>query len=236
MQTGSTTTWWPPPRASSCGPGDKPDGFLLGIGPDPEQLLTVDGLRRNLKDILGGTGVPPHELEFFVSRLLVFVTSCDERRYGQWEHVSWWDFVEAANKSKAYQNVLAAGLTRNLVAAKETVASTRTIGNMGEAFVYNIMGRGNDGALDRVLNAPTNDAWIDPWVKLLRKLGVEFRVGYEVDSLELAKGKVRRSRSARPPRAAPAHRGRLVHLRNAGRAGAPALGPEDPPSATLRWS
>ena len=35
---------------------------------------------------------------------------------------------------------------------------------MGEAFVYNIMGRGNDGALDRVLNAPTNEAWIDPWV------------------------------------------------------------------------
>ena len=65
--------------------------------------------------------------------------------------------------------MLAAGLTRNLVAAKETVASTRTIGNMGEAFVYNIMGRGNDGALDRVLDAPTNEAWIDPWVALLRK-------------------------------------------------------------------
>ena len=32
--------------------------------------------------------------------------------------------------------MLAAGLTRNLVAAKETVASTRTIGNMGEAFVF----------------------------------------------------------------------------------------------------
>ena len=170
--------------------GDKPDSFILGIGPDPVQLLTVDGLRRNLKDILGGTGVPPHELEFFVSRVLVFVTSSDERRYGQWEHTSWWDFVEAENKSKAYQNVLAAGLTRNLVAAKETVASTRTIGNMAEAFVMNIMGRGNDGALDRVLNAPTNDAWIDPWVKLLQKLGVEFRVGYEVDSLELAKGRV----------------------------------------------
>jgi uncharacterized protein with NAD-binding domain and iron-sulfur cluster len=170
--------------------GDKPDGFILGIGPDPVQLLTVDGLRRNLKDILGGTGVPPHELEFFVSRLLVFVTSSDERRYGQWENVSWWDFVEAANKSKAYQNVLAAGLTRNLVAAKETVASTRTIGNMGEAFVYNIMGRGNDGALDRVLNAPTNEAWINPWVKLLKRLGVQFRIGYEVDSLEMAKGRV----------------------------------------------
>ena len=72
---------------------------------------------------------------------MVFLTSCDARRYGQWEHVSWWDFIDAETKSEEYQKVLAAGLTRNLVAAKETVASTRTIGNMGEAFVYNIMGR-----------------------------------------------------------------------------------------------
>ena len=34
-----------------------------------------------------------------------------------------------------------------------------------------VQGRGNDGALDRVLNAPTNEAWIDPWVRHLRALG-----------------------------------------------------------------
>ena len=51
------------------------------------------------------------------------------------------------------------------MAAKETVASTRTIGNMAEAFVMNIQQRGNDGALDRVLDAPTNEAWIQPWVQ-----------------------------------------------------------------------
>ena len=37
------------------------------------------------------------------------------------------------------------------------------------------MGRGNDGAPDRVLNVPTNEAWIDPWVVHLRKLGVQFQ-------------------------------------------------------------
>ena len=84
---------------------------------------------------------------------MVFVTSCDERRYGQWEHVSWWDFIQAEGKSEEYQKVLARGLTRAVVAAKERMASTRTIGNMGEAFVYNIQERGNDGAPDRVLNA-----------------------------------------------------------------------------------
>jgi uncharacterized protein with NAD-binding domain and iron-sulfur cluster len=61
---------------------------------------------------------------------------------------------------------------------------------MGEAFVYNIMGRGNDGALDRVLNAPTNEAWIDPWVAHLRQLGVRFVVGATVESLQTGGGKI----------------------------------------------
>ncbi|MBM7515449.1 hydroxysqualene dehydroxylase [Nocardioides nitrophenolicus] len=170
--------------------GDHADAFVFGIGPDPQQLLTVDGLRRFLRDTLGGHAVPPHELTYFVERLLVFLTSCDERRLGQWEKVSWWDFVGAAKRSTPYQRILAAGLTRNLVAAKETIASTRTIGTMGEAFVYNMMGRGNDGALDRVLDLPTNEAWIDPWLTYLRGRGVRFVAGQGLVRYETAGGRV----------------------------------------------
>jgi uncharacterized protein with NAD-binding domain and iron-sulfur cluster len=170
--------------------GERADGFIFGIGPDPEQLLTVDGLRRYLRDILGGDTVPAHELAYFVERLLVFLTSCDERRLDQWEKVSWWDFVRAERHSSEYQRVLAAGLTRSLVAAKETVASTRTIGTMGEAFVYNILGRGNDGALDRVLDLPTDEAWIDPWMRHLRGLGVRFVHGHGLVRYDVSGGRV----------------------------------------------
>jgi uncharacterized protein with NAD-binding domain and iron-sulfur cluster len=121
---------------------------------------------------------------------MVFLTSSDERRFGQWEHVSWWDFVRAEDKSDEYKKVVARGLTRSLVAAKEKVASTRTIGHMAEAFVYNIMGRGNDGEPDRVLELPTNEAWIDPWVVHLRELGVQFRVGRTVEGLEVRDGRI----------------------------------------------
>ncbi|MEA2665569.1 MAG: hypothetical protein QOI11_2513 [Candidatus Eremiobacteraeota bacterium] len=168
----------------------RPDAGPFGIGPDPGTLLTVDGLRDQLLDLLSGNGVPPAELAFFVNKLLVFVTSSEERRFGQWEHTTWWDFVEAKDKSQEYKTVIAAGLTRNVVAAKETVASTRTIGHMGEAFVWNILGLGNDGALDRVLSAPTNEAWIDPWVAHLKKLGVKFQLGQRVDALHVAKGRI----------------------------------------------
>lgn len=170
--------------------GDRLDAFIFGIGPDPEALLTLDGIRRYLKENLKGQDVPPDELAYFIERLLVFLTSSDARRFGQWENVSWWDFVGASTRSPDYQHVLAAGLTRNLVAAKETVASTRTIGHMGEAFVYNMMGQGNDGALDRVLDLPTNEAWIDPWVAALRGLGVRFVDGYGLASYEMSAGRV----------------------------------------------
>ena len=171
--------------------GERADGFVFGIGPDPIQLLTVDGLRRYLLDNLSGRTVPPHELVYFVERLLVFLTSSDERRLRQWEKVSWWNFVGAGSRSREYQRVLAAGLTRSLVAAKETLASTRTIGNMGEAFVMNILGRGNDGALDRVLDLPTNEAWINPWLRHLRHLGVRFVHGQRLERYDVRGGRIR---------------------------------------------
>src|SRR3954463_10234141 len=174
--------------------GDRPDGGPFGLGPDSQQALTVDGLRRILFDVVGQRDVPPNELAYFVERLMVFVTSSNERRFGQWEHVSWWDFIKAEGKSPQYKKEIAAGLTRDLVAAKETVASTRTIGHMGEAFVWNIMGRGNDGAPDRVLNLPTNEAWIEPWIVHLRSLGVKFAVGRTVESLEVERGRIAAAR------------------------------------------
>jgi uncharacterized protein with NAD-binding domain and iron-sulfur cluster len=170
--------------------GDRADAFIFGIGPDPAALLTLDGLRRYLTENLKGQDVPPDELAYFVTRLLVFLTSSEERRFGQWENVAWWDFVGAGTRSPDYQKVLAAGLTRNLVAAKETVASTRTIGNMGEAFVYTMAGAGADGQIDRVLDLPTNEAWIDPWVAELKRLGVTFVSGHRLARYEVGGGRI----------------------------------------------
>lgn len=171
------------------------NGFLFGFTFDPREAFTVDGLRAILvKELVEQQGIPPYEAEYFAERLMMFLTSSDARRFGQWEHVSWWDFVGAARRSPEYQHIAARGLTRTLVAAKETVASTRTIGNMAEAFLMTMMERGNDGAVDRVLDAPTNEAWIDPWVAHLRALGVRFEVGAAVDSLVVRDGRIAAAR------------------------------------------
>ncbi|MGW7201010.1 hydroxysqualene dehydroxylase, partial [Streptomyces chryseus] len=153
--------------------------------------LTLDDLRRALTGLLEtAANLPAHETAYFVNRALVFLTSCDERRDGTWERTPWWEFTRAARMSKDYQRILAIGVTRNIVATKAEEASTRTVGTLGEAFVLNALGRGADGPPDRILNAPTNEAWIDPWVDHLRGLGVDFRIGWTVREMKYADGRI----------------------------------------------
>ncbi|ARE73691.1 FAD-dependent oxidoreductase [Streptomyces sp. Sge12] len=154
-------------------------------------VLTPEELRRALTGILQTlVRLPLHESAYFVDRVLVFLTSCDERRTEVWERTPWWDFVRAERMSNEYRRILAVGITRNIVATKAEEASTRTVGTLGEAFVFNLLGRGSDGPPDRILNLPTNEAWIDPWEAHLRSLGVEFRIGWTVREVRCADGRV----------------------------------------------
>lgn len=153
--------------------------------------LTPDEVRRALSGVLQTLfRLPLHETAYFVDRVLVFLTSCDERRTEVWEHTPWWEFTRADRMSNEYQRILAVGVTRNIVATKAEEASTRTVGTLGEAFVFNLLGRGADGPPDRILNLPTNEAWIDPWETHLRSLGVEFRIGWTVREVQYGAGRV----------------------------------------------
>ncbi|MFI1464994.1 hydroxysqualene dehydroxylase [Nocardia carnea] len=147
---------------------------------------TADGMRESLASVISTMlKMPPQEGLFFANRLLVFNTSCDARRLQQWEKTSWLDFVGGHERSHEFRALVSRTLTSLLVAAKDELASVRTIGTMGEQFLGNPLQIGFDGDLDRVLNGPTNSAWIDPWVTLLRDLGVRFELGAEVRGLDI---------------------------------------------------
>lgn len=136
--------------------------------------------------------LPAHEAAYFARKMLVYVTSSDERRLGQWENVTWSDFIRADKMSEEYRRIFADGVIRNFVATKSDEASAHSIGLISEAIVWSILGRGNEpgGSIDRVLDGPTNEQLIDPWVAHLRALGVEFRVGHKVESLHVAENRV----------------------------------------------
>jgi uncharacterized protein with NAD-binding domain and iron-sulfur cluster len=124
--------------------------------------------------------------------MLVYVTSCDERRFGQWEYVTWSDFIRADTMSQEYRALFAHGATQNLVATKAHEASAHTVGLVGEAIIWSSLGRGNEpgGSVDRLLNGSTSERLIDPWVAHLRALGVEFCVDHKVERLHMAKDRI----------------------------------------------
>ncbi len=111
-------------------------------------------------------GISVDEGRFFVRKILCFVGSGATRRLKEYEGQSWWDFIEAQTKSPQYKAVLARGLSQSLVAMRPDKASALTVGTMLVQILFNII-EGNKA--DRVLNAPTNEAWIDPWVAQLRQ-------------------------------------------------------------------
>jgi uncharacterized protein with NAD-binding domain and iron-sulfur cluster len=154
----------------------------------PESLGDLAVLSRFLFEVMTQLGIPPHEHAWLMERLLTLLTSCDERRYEQWELQSWWVFVGAEERSAAFRRFLADGLTRTLVAARAREISARTGGLILAQLVFDLTRAG--GRADRVLDAPTNDAWIEPWTTHLRGLGVDLRLGAPVQGLTVRDGRI----------------------------------------------
>ena len=154
----------------------------------PESAEDFAVLVRFLREAATQVGVPPHEYAVLVERLLTLLTSCDERREQQWDLQSWWEYTGADRRSPAFQRFLADGLTRTLVAARGREMSART---GGLVLVQLLQDLSRPGArADRVLDAPTSEAWIEPWAAYLTSRGVELRLGEPVGALHLAGGRI----------------------------------------------
>ena len=154
----------------------------------PESAEDFAVLARFLRNAATQVGVPPHEYAMLVERLLTLLTSCDERREQQWDLQSWWEYTGAERRSAAFQRFLADGLTRTLVAARGREMSARTGGLTLIQLLQDLTRAG--GRADRVLDAPTSEVWIDPWVEHLTARGVELRLGEPVEALHLAGGRL----------------------------------------------
>jgi uncharacterized protein with NAD-binding domain and iron-sulfur cluster len=149
---------------------------------------TLEDFRAFLVELLTPLGVPLDELSFFVSRLLIVATSCPERRLGEYENISWWDFIAATRMSKTYQAYLGQGLTRSLVAMRAEESSTRTVGCTQLQLLNGLISP--DRVFDRLLSGPTNDVWIYPWTHYLEKLGVTFHPGTRIVGIETDSARV----------------------------------------------
>jgi uncharacterized protein with NAD-binding domain and iron-sulfur cluster len=124
------------------------DRMMLARENGADELITAAHAPASLDDfaavtkfmftVCTGLGISPEDQAFFVDRLLVLLTSCDERRFGQWERQSWWQFVDAEHRSPGFRRFLADGLTRMLVAAQAQEISARTGGYILLQLIFDL--------------------------------------------------------------------------------------------------
>jgi uncharacterized protein with NAD-binding domain and iron-sulfur cluster len=165
---------------------DRPSVFVPARFP-----LASEEVMTSIQFVLGVLGghldVNPVETAFMATKVWQILTSCDERRMTEYERTSWWDFIDAERRSPGFQLLFGHGITRSLVAAKARRASAKTIGNIFVQILLDIIRPGR--AADRLLNGPTNDVWLDPWLVYLRARGVTYHLAADVQAIHLRSGR-----------------------------------------------
>ncbi|MFZ2998794.1 MAG: polyprenyl synthetase family protein [Undibacterium umbellatum] len=134
-----------------------------------------------LYDLFVGSGVdvPREDMLHYVRCVFTMLTSSDERRFGEFENISAWDYFQAPTRSEAYQKYVINAVTRTLVACRAADMSARSNVVVGIQLLSDIY----RSCADRVLNGPTSEVWIAPWVTHLQHLGVEFIQGVSVENV-----------------------------------------------------
>jgi uncharacterized protein with NAD-binding domain and iron-sulfur cluster len=128
--------------------------------------------------------LPPEDVTFLTERLLYVLTSCEQRRAEELDEQSWWEFVDATERSSAFRRRIAT-ITQALVALRPRRASART---MGTIYLQLLLGQLDPTEpTEHILNGPTSTVWIDPWIEFLAEQGVDFRTDAAASDLRLGR-------------------------------------------------
>lgn len=125
------------------------------------------------------------DLKQYIAKLWQIMTSCDERIENEYQDIPWWEFIDADHYSPTFRKVFG-NITRTLIACKSTRANTKTVGRIAAQMTLDILTPGF--SFVRILNGPTNDRWIDPWVSYLRSGGVKYYTDAKVERIRFGNG------------------------------------------------
>ena len=127
------------------------------------------------------------DLSLFGAKIMQFFTSCEARRFGRYEHQSWWQFLQGDDYSRKFQRQLRA-VPRTMVAMDPKRGSARTIGAISTQLILDYASTGVTN--DRTMGGPTSEMWIDPWIAHLQSRGVQLHPDVAVDGLNVRAGRI----------------------------------------------
>ena len=99
------------------------------------------------------------------------MTSCPERRRKEYEDISWEKFLDIERFSKPMRHQITAA-AQALLAFSSGEADARSYGNVAIQMLLD--GLSDGSRVDRTLDGPLSEAWMDPWKEYLESLGVRF--------------------------------------------------------------
>jgi uncharacterized protein with NAD-binding domain and iron-sulfur cluster len=126
-------------------------------------------------------GFDPADIALFTAKFLQFFTTGQARRDGEYEYISWWQFLEGNLYSPKFQRQLRA-VPRTMVAMDPQRGSARTLGSISMQLVLDYATTGVTN--DRTMGGPSTEMWFEPWIAQLTSLGVRFHGGTTVASLD----------------------------------------------------
>jgi uncharacterized protein with NAD-binding domain and iron-sulfur cluster len=130
-----------------------------------------ESISRGIMRSLNQMRLEPNDMYRFQMKMVQYMTSCSERRLAEYEKISWWEFLDGDQYSERFQRYLNS-VPRALVAMDAKRSDGRTQSNI---LLQHMMDHLSAGAtVDRVLDGPTSDRWIDPWGRYLGELGAKF--------------------------------------------------------------
>lgn len=125
--------------------------------------------------------IPEDDMTFFVDRIWQLMTSCSARKIQDYERIGWNEYLQGTERGGDYKTLLVDATTRTLVAANPKTASTQVGGEVLTEIIYGAARPGP--STDRLLNGPTSDVWIYPWLDFLREQGVDYRFESPADEI-----------------------------------------------------
>lgn len=154
------------------GAGDAPPALMAPRVPIwPREWRMLAASWRSFR----AAGITSADMRWLAARMWQLATSCAERFDVDYEKCTWWEYVDAEARSPAFRSLLARGPMIDFIACRAREANLRTVGLMGLQFSYVMLKPWKSA--DRVFDRPMNEAWIDPWVAWVAKLGIG--VAYE---------------------------------------------------------
>jgi len=136
----------------------------------PKSLADLKVMAKSIST--NNTGLTEADISSFMDKIWQLMTSCYGRRLQEYERLAWWEYTGADEHSEAYSEFFVGGITRTLVAAKPRLVSTRTGGDILLQLIFQMANPFTN--TDRVLNGPTNEAWLFPWRDYLIQKGVHY--------------------------------------------------------------